>query len=100
MLQQAAAPLRHNFVVLGAYVSDRVYLLYHIRAEGQLLLCGVYESEEDAVAAIQRLRGKPGFARYPNDFEYHAYTLGIDIWSEGFTENECDVAPESEKRPN
>jgi hypothetical protein len=48
-------------------------LLYHIRDEGQLLLVGVYRSEEEAKDAIERLRDKPGFEKYPDKFEYRAY---------------------------
>jgi hypothetical protein len=82
-------------------VSDQVFILYHIREEGQLLLVGAYRSEEDAKAAIERLKGKPGFAQYPDDFEYHAYDLGADIWGEGFTDDDPPIPDsESKKRPN
>jgi len=68
---------------------DSVYLLYHLREENpesdtQLLLIGAYRSEDDAKAAIERLKSKPGFAKYPNGFEYHAYALGVENWSDGF----------------
>jgi hypothetical protein len=68
---------------------DSVYLLYHLRKEDpesdtQLLLIGAYRSENDAKAAIKRLRNKPGFAKYPDGFEYHAYALGVENWSDGF----------------
>ena len=71
-------------------MNNQVYLLYHIRPEGQLLLVGVYESEKDAKAAIERLKGQPGFVEYPEGFEYHAYGLGADIWSEGFAVDEVE----------
>jgi hypothetical protein len=69
--------------------TDCVYLLYHLRKEEtesdtQLLLIGAYGSEDDAKAAIERLRSKPGFAKYPDGFEYHAYALGVENWSDGF----------------
>ncbi|MGB9073600.1 MAG: hypothetical protein WCC22_13250 [Terriglobales bacterium] len=68
---------------------DSVYLLYHLRKEDpesdtQLLLIGAYRSEDDAKAAIERLKSKPGFAKYPDGFEYHAYALGVENWSDGF----------------
>jgi hypothetical protein len=68
---------------------DSVYLLYHLRKEDpesdtQLLLIGAYRSENDAKAAIERLKSKPGFAKYPDGFEYHAYALGVENWSDGF----------------
>lgn len=85
-------------------MSDQVYLLYHIRDEGQLLLLGVYRSEDGAKAAIERHRLKPGFEKYPDKFEYHAYSLEVDIWNEGFvddeTENDADSLATPEKKPN
>jgi hypothetical protein len=68
---------------------DSVYLLYHLRkddpeSDTQLLLIGAYRSEDDAKAAIERLKSKPGFAKHPDGFEYHAYALGVENWSEGF----------------
>ncbi len=68
---------------------DSVYLLYHLRKDGpeldtQLLLIGAYRSEDDAKAAIERIKNKPDFAKYPDGFEYHAYPLGVETWSDGF----------------
>ena len=68
---------------------DSVYLLYHLRkdddeSDTQLLLIGAYRSEDDAKAAIERLKSKPGFSKHPDGFEYHAYELGVENWSEGF----------------
>jgi hypothetical protein len=60
-------------------MDESVYLLFHIREDGDLLLVGVYRSEDDTKAAIERLKGKPGFTKYPEGFEYHAYGLGVDI---------------------
>ncbi len=73
----------------SATALDSVYLLYHLRKESpsedvQLLLIGAYRSEDDAKAAIARLEHKPGFSKYPDGFEYHAYELGAENWSEGF----------------
>jgi hypothetical protein len=80
-------------------VSDQVYLLYHIRDDGQLLLVGVYRSEEEAGAAIERMKRKPGFEKYPDKFEYHAYGLGVDIWNEGFVDDEAEDNAESRAAP-
>jgi hypothetical protein len=48
-----------------------VYLLWYVRevdgADHELLI-GVYRAEADARAAIGRLRGKPGFAAFPEGF--------------------------------
>lgn len=68
-------------------VIDCVYLLFHIREKCKLLLVGAYGSEKSARAAIRRLRGKPGFVKYPKGFEYHAYQLDKEIWSKGFPDN-------------
>ncbi len=73
----------------NAVGMDSVYLLYHLRKENpesdtQLLLIGAYRSEDDAKAAIERLKSKPGFAKYPDGFECHAYALGVENWSDGF----------------
>jgi homoserine kinase type II len=64
------------------------YLLYHIRAkendDDDEKLIGIYTAEEKAKAAIQRLRGKPGFRDYPNGFEIFEHVLDRDSWTEGF----------------
>jgi hypothetical protein len=80
---------RHGFERARERQIDSVYLLYHLRkddpkSDTQLLLIGAYRSEDDAKAAIERLKSKPGFARHPDGFEYHAYALGVENWSEGF----------------
>ena len=73
-------------------MAQTVYLLFHIRPSGQLLLLGAYPYEEDAKEAIQRLKDKPGFVDYPEGFEYHDYELGVEVeqWKEGFTEDQSD----------
>jgi len=66
---------------------DSVFLLWHVReAEGDEdeLLIGVYSTEEEAKAAIERLKGKPGFVDYPGGFQIHPHTLNRDGWTEGF----------------
>lgn len=68
---------------------DSVYLLYHLRKEEtesdtQLLLIGAYRSENDAKVAIERIKSKPGFAKYPDGFEYHSCALGVENSSDGF----------------
>ena len=86
-------------------MNDQVYLLYHIRDSGQLLLVGAYRSEADAKAAIECSKVKPGFAQFPDDFEIHAYELGVENWPDGFSVEEevfsDDELPEKPpKRPN
>jgi sugar phosphate permease len=67
---------------------DTVYLLWYVRewAEGEdtELLIGVYRTEVDAKDAIGRLKGQPGFVKYPEGFSVVAYELGKDHWTEGF----------------
>lgn len=71
-------------------MEDKVYLLWFIRerAAGQdtELLIGIYRTQEDAMAAIERLKGKPGFVNYPQGFEIHDRVLGEDSWTEDFVE--------------
>lgn len=47
-------------------------------------LTGVYSSRKTAEAAVERLRGQPGFQDYPECFTFEAYPLGEDHWTEGF----------------
>lgn len=86
-------------------MNDQVHLLYHIRESGQLLFVGAYRSEADAKAATERLKDKPGFAQFPDDFEIHAYELGVELWPDGFSVEEevfsnDELQEEPPKRPN
>lgn len=69
-------------------LNDKVYLLWlvqeSVQGEDTELLIGVYRTEEDARAAIERLKNKPGFVRYPDGFQIHDRTVGEDSWIEGF----------------
>ena len=42
--------------------KDVVYLLWHTDAHGDEKLIGVYRTEADALAAIERIKVKPGFS--------------------------------------
>lgn len=65
-----------------------VYGLWFVQeraeAEDIELLIGIYETEEDARAAIERVKDKPGFVDFPQGFEIHPYPLGRTNWLEGF----------------
>ena len=65
-----------------------VQLLWFVRerkdGEETELLIGVYETEQDAKAAIERLREKPGFADFPQGFVTAQYEINKDHWTEGF----------------
>ena len=63
-------------------MSKEIHLLWFVqeRNEGEDtgLLIGVYETEEDAKAAIDRLRNKPGFVDFPEGFQIHRLELEHD----------------------
>jgi hypothetical protein len=69
-------------------VSGRVQLLWFVQeredGEDTELLIGVYQTEQDASAAIERLKGKPGFADFPQGFMAEWYEVNKGHWSEGF----------------
>jgi SPOR domain len=48
------------------------------------IFIGPYSSEEQAKAAIERLRHKQGFVDFPQGFEINPYELDHDHWEEGF----------------
>ncbi len=66
---------------------DSVYLLWHVHTlEGRddEKLIGAYRTRQDAEAAIERLRNKPGFKETSNGFSIDKYVLNRDSWDEGF----------------
>jgi hypothetical protein len=67
---------------------DRVFVLWHVHESDNCAddekLSGVYRTEEDAQAAIERLCTKPGFVDFPQGFQICPYTLNRDGWTEGF----------------
>jgi hypothetical protein len=69
-------------------MNDKVYLLWFVQErddrENYELLIGVYSSEPQAKAAIERVKGKQSFADFPEGFQIHAYKLDQDHWAEGF----------------
>lgn len=71
----------------GDITIDSVYILWHVHEisgrEDEKLI-GVYRSEEDANAAIERLKNKPGFKDTQEGFAIHNYALNRDSWEEGF----------------
>jgi hypothetical protein len=44
----------------------------------------VYRTDQDARAAIERLRNQPGFRSFPKGFKIEKYELIKDHWTEGF----------------
>ncbi len=70
-------------------MSEMVHLLWFVSEmpEGEKdveLLIGVYSSENEARAAIERIKGKRGFADSPEGFQICPYELNHDHWTEGF----------------
>jgi len=66
-----------------------VFLLWHVHrlpesANDDEKLIGAYRTEEDAKAAILRLKDKPGFRESPTGFEISKYELNKDNWTEGY----------------
>ena len=51
---------------------------------GDEKLIGVYRTEADANAAMERLRNKPGFADFSGGFQIDAYELNRDQWTGEF----------------
>jgi homoserine kinase type II len=73
-------------------MNDVVHLLWFVKEmpEGEEdieLLIGVYSSDGEARAAIDRVKDKPGFSDFPQGFEVCPYSLNRDRWTEGFVLN-------------
>ena len=72
--------------------QQTVYVLEHARCKDDnpdndvehYKLIGVFATQEQAEAAIEQLKSKPGFKDYPNGFHIDAYPLGQINWSSGF----------------
>lgn len=67
---------------------ERVFLLWYVhapdtQAEDELLI-GAYSTEEEARAAIDRLKVKPGFVDSQDGFQIHPYEMNQDHWTDGF----------------
>ena len=70
-------------------MSDQVYLLWFEKEmpEGEEdieLLIGVYSSETEARAAIERVKNERGFAEFQEGFQICPYQLNLDHWTRGF----------------
>lgn len=67
---------------------QKVYFLYHIRYEDtddeDVKIIGIYSSYKQAKLAIKRLKNKPGFIDFPDDFQIFDSVLNRDGWCEGF----------------
>lgn len=66
---------------------NKVYLLYHIHIDGEdedAKLIGIYTSYELAEEAIERVKDKPGFIDFPEEFSIFSHELNRDGWVDGF----------------
>lgn len=64
--------------------QQTVYVLQHASTNSKVI--GVFTTEQQAQAAIEQLKDKPGFKETPNAFEITAYPLGEVNWMSGFGE--------------
>jgi hypothetical protein len=67
---------------------DSVFILWYVIApdtedENECLI-GVYRTDEDANAAIERLKNQPGFRDSLQGFQIVPYELNQDHWTEGY----------------
>ncbi|HTS11976.1 MAG TPA: hypothetical protein VMH00_07660 [Candidatus Limnocylindrales bacterium] len=69
-------------------MNEVVFLLWHVRAladgNDEELLIGVYRTDGDAKAAIDRTRNRPGFVDAQNGFQVCPYELNKDHWTDGY----------------
>ena len=69
---------------------ESVYILWFVHEwedeerEDDELLIGVYSTEADAQAAIERLKDKRGFSLMPEGFQMVKYQLNKDHWTDGY----------------
>ncbi|MFD6155084.1 hypothetical protein ACFWF7_16620 [Nocardia sp. NPDC060256] len=56
--------------------------------EDEVKEIGLYTSEAEAEAAIERLRVLPGFRDLPDRFVIHRFEIDKDYWTEGFDDSE------------
>ena len=79
-------------------MSETIHLLWFVKEvpEGQEdieLLIGVYSSEGEAKAAIDRLKDKRGFADFREGFQICPYELNHDHWIDGFSVEDSKPLP-------
>lgn len=65
-----------------------VFVLQHVHifddGKEDVKMIGVYSSQEQAEAAIERLRAKPGFSDALEGFSKDRYIVNEDNWTEGY----------------
>ncbi len=71
--------------------GESVFLLWFVQkrdGDGADLLIGVYRSEAEAEAAIDRLKSKAGLVAAPEGFRINRYELNRDHWEDGYVTGE------------
>ena len=68
---------------------QKVYYLHHTRDKGTAdeddKEIGTFGSYQLAEEVINRIKDKPGFIDYPNDFYIDEYIIDKDYWTDGFS---------------
>ncbi|MBP6302605.1 MAG: hypothetical protein KBB37_09795 [Bacteroidia bacterium] len=66
-----------------------VYILFHEHkitpTNIDIMYCGIFDSEESAISAIDLLKLSPGFNETPNCFKIVRFRLDKTHWEEGFS---------------
>ena len=69
---------------------QKVYELHDTRDKGTAdendKKIGTYDSYQLAKDAINRIKDKPGFIDYPNDFYIDEYIIDKDYWTDCFSD--------------
>ena len=67
---------------------QKVYYLYHILYEDtddeEAKIIGIYSSYKKAELAMERMKNKPGFINFPDNFQIIEDVLNRDGWVDGF----------------
>ena len=67
---------------------EKVYYLYHVLYEDTddevAKIIGIYSSYKKAELAMERMKNKPGFINFPDNFQIIEDVLNRDGWVDGF----------------
>jgi hypothetical protein len=63
---------------------SNVFIVQHENDQESVFLIGVYATEADAQAAVERAKKLPGFKDYPGEFFVDFCTINKDHWTEGY----------------
>ncbi len=71
---------------MNIYILDHLEIPSNPQEDRKMI--GVYLTEGEAKAALERSKKLPGFENYPDDFRITPYTVNEDKWTEGFALSE------------